>query len=152
MRQPSLLATLSRASSSRLLTTTRTSLGGPCRDASHWQDGSSLGGDVRPLGLVLVAIPWCGARPRATALAQPVFEPGRLNHFALNAASEEAFREIRRRVLAEGANATEGGLVKDIGALLSFTFHDPDDTWVEAMWSSPESGSRTPRPGRPSGR
>ena len=27
---------------------------------------------------------------------QPMFERGRLDHFALNAVSEEAFREIRR--------------------------------------------------------
>jgi hypothetical protein len=39
---------------------------------------------------------------------QEIFQRGRLDHFALNAASEEAFREIRRRLIAEGANATEG--------------------------------------------
>src|SRR5215216_2121304 len=42
---------------------------------------------------------------------QPIFARGRLDHFALNAASEEAFREIRRRLIAEGASSTEGGLV-----------------------------------------
>jgi catechol 2,3-dioxygenase-like lactoylglutathione lyase family enzyme len=68
---------------------------------------------------------------------QPMFERGRLDHFALNAASEDAFREIRRRAVAEGANATEGGLVTDMGAMLSFTLHDPDDAWVEVMWLKP---------------
>jgi catechol 2,3-dioxygenase-like lactoylglutathione lyase family enzyme len=68
---------------------------------------------------------------------QPMFERGRLDHFALNAASEDAFREIRRRVVAEGANATEGGLVTDMGAILSFTLHDPDDAWVEVVWLKP---------------
>jgi catechol 2,3-dioxygenase-like lactoylglutathione lyase family enzyme len=68
---------------------------------------------------------------------QPMFKRGRLDHFALNAVSEEAFREIRRRVIAEGAHATEGGLVTDMGAMLSFTFHDPDDAWVEVMWLKP---------------
>ena len=68
---------------------------------------------------------------------QPMFARGRLDHFALNAVSEEAFREIRRRVVAEGAQATEGGLVTDMGALLSFTFHDPDEAWVEVMWVKP---------------
>jgi catechol 2,3-dioxygenase-like lactoylglutathione lyase family enzyme len=29
--------------------------------------------------------------------SQPVFQRGRLDHFALNAASEEAFRELHRR-------------------------------------------------------
>jgi catechol 2,3-dioxygenase-like lactoylglutathione lyase family enzyme len=69
---------------------------------------------------------------------QPIFERGRLDHFALNAASEEAFREIRRRLIAEGANATEGGLVTDMGSMLSFSFHDPDGGWHEVMWVKPE--------------
>jgi catechol 2,3-dioxygenase-like lactoylglutathione lyase family enzyme len=33
---------------------------------------------------------------------QTMFRRGRLDHFALNAASEASFRELRRRVLAEG--------------------------------------------------
>lgn len=68
---------------------------------------------------------------------QAMFERGRLDHFALNAASEDAFREIRRRAVAEDADATEGGLVTDMGAMLSFTLHDPDDAWVEVMWLKP---------------
>jgi catechol 2,3-dioxygenase-like lactoylglutathione lyase family enzyme len=69
---------------------------------------------------------------------QQIFERGRLDHFALNAASEEAFREIRRRLIAEGANATEGGLVTDMGAMWSLSFHDPDDGWHEVMWVKPD--------------
>jgi catechol 2,3-dioxygenase-like lactoylglutathione lyase family enzyme len=65
---------------------------------------------------------------------QPIFERGRLDHFALNAESEEAFREIRRRLIAVGAHATEGGLVTEMGPLLSFSFHDPDDAWHEVIW------------------
>jgi hypothetical protein len=68
---------------------------------------------------------------------EPMFKRGRLDHFALNAASEDAFREIRRRVVAESAHATEGGLVTDMGAMLSFTLHDPDDAWVEVVWLKP---------------
>jgi catechol 2,3-dioxygenase-like lactoylglutathione lyase family enzyme len=68
---------------------------------------------------------------------QPIFERGRLDHFALNAASEKAFREIRRRLIAEGAHATEGGLVTDMGGMLSFSFHDPDGGWHEVMWVKP---------------
>jgi catechol 2,3-dioxygenase-like lactoylglutathione lyase family enzyme len=68
---------------------------------------------------------------------QPMFERGRLDHFALTAASEEAFREIRRRLIAEGAHSTEGGLVTDMGSMLSFTFYDPDDAWQEVMWEKP---------------
>ncbi|WP_228040864.1 VOC family protein [Nodosilinea sp. LEGE 07088] len=33
---------------------------------------------------------------------QPMFQRGRLDHFALNAASEEAFYELRRRVVTQG--------------------------------------------------
>ena len=38
----------------------------------------------------------------------PIFARGRLDHFALNAASEEAFWEPRRRVVAEGAGDGPG--------------------------------------------
>src|SRR6185436_14268814 len=46
---------------------------------------------------------------------QPMFQRGRLDHFALNAASEEAFRELRRRIVAEGASDS---VVTDMGSLL----------------------------------
>jgi catechol 2,3-dioxygenase-like lactoylglutathione lyase family enzyme len=55
--------------------------------------------------------------------SQPIFQRGRLDHFGLNAASEEAFRELRRRVVAEGAG---DGVVTDMGSLLSFSFIDSD--------------------------
>jgi catechol 2,3-dioxygenase-like lactoylglutathione lyase family enzyme len=77
---------------------------------------------------------------------QPIFERGRLDHFALNAASEEAFREIRRRLIAESAHATEGGLVTDMGTMLSFSFHDPDGGWHEVMWVKPGADAQGPRP------
>ena len=69
---------------------------------------------------------------------QPIFERGRLDHFALNATSEETFREVCHRLIAEGANATEGGLVTDMGSVLSFGFHDPDGGWHEVMWVKPD--------------
>jgi catechol 2,3-dioxygenase-like lactoylglutathione lyase family enzyme len=68
---------------------------------------------------------------------QEIFQRGRLDHFGLNATSEEAFREIRRRLMAEGAHATEGGLVTDMGSMLSFSFFDPDGAWHEVMWAKP---------------
>jgi catechol 2,3-dioxygenase-like lactoylglutathione lyase family enzyme len=70
---------------------------------------------------------------------QPIFERGRLDHFAINAASEEAFLEVRRRLIAEGAHATEDGLVTDMGALWSISFHDPDDAWHEVIWVKPRA-------------
>jgi hypothetical protein len=60
---------------------------------------------------------------------EPIFGRGRLDHFALNAASEEAFLEIRRRLIADGAHSTEGGLATDMGSMWSFTFYDPDGGW-----------------------
>jgi catechol 2,3-dioxygenase-like lactoylglutathione lyase family enzyme len=68
---------------------------------------------------------------------QPTFERGRLDHFALNAVSEEAFRELRRRLIAEGAHATDDGLVTDMRSLLSLRLHDPDGGWHEVIWVKP---------------
>jgi catechol 2,3-dioxygenase-like lactoylglutathione lyase family enzyme len=65
---------------------------------------------------------------------QPMFQRGRLDHFALNAASEEAFRELRRRVVAEGASE---GVVTDMGSLLLFSFNDPDGGQHEVVWKKP---------------
>lgn len=65
---------------------------------------------------------------------QPMFERGRLDHFAFHAASEEAFRELRRRVVAEGAG---NGEVTDMGSLWIFTFTDPDEGRHEVVWMKP---------------
>ena len=75
--------------------------------------------------------------------SQPMFQRGRLDHFALNAASEEAFGELRRRVVAQGAG---DGVVTDMGSLLNFGFTDPDGGQHEVVWVKPgvpvESGLR----------
>ena len=65
---------------------------------------------------------------------QPMFQRGRLDHFALNAASEEAFGELHRRVVAEGA---DDGVVTDMGLLLLFSFTDPDQGRHEVVWMKP---------------
>jgi catechol 2,3-dioxygenase-like lactoylglutathione lyase family enzyme len=65
---------------------------------------------------------------------QPMFQRGRLDHFALNAASEEAFRELRRRIVAEEAS---DGVVTDMGSLLLFSFLDPDGGRHEVVWKKP---------------
>jgi catechol 2,3-dioxygenase-like lactoylglutathione lyase family enzyme len=67
--------------------------------------------------------------------SQPMFERGPLDHFALNAASEEAFWELCRRVLAEGAG---DGEVVDMGSLLLFGFTDPDAGEHEVVWAKPD--------------
>ena len=67
--------------------------------------------------------------------AQPMFRRGRLDHFALQAASEEAFRELHRRVVAEGA---DDSVVTDMGSLLLFSFTDPDEGRHEVVWEKPD--------------
>ncbi len=64
-----------------------------------------------------------------------MFERGRLDHFALNAASEEAFRDLRRRLVAEGANDS---VVTDMGSILLFSFLDPDKGRHEVVWKKPD--------------
>jgi catechol 2,3-dioxygenase-like lactoylglutathione lyase family enzyme len=66
--------------------------------------------------------------------SQPMFQRGRLDHFALNAASEEAFRELRRRIVAEGASDS---VVTDMGSMLLFSFLDPDEGRHEVVWTKP---------------
>lgn len=65
---------------------------------------------------------------------QPMFGRGRLDHFALNAASEEAFWELRRRIVAAGAG---DGSVTDMGSLLNLGFTDPDGGEHEVVWVKP---------------
>jgi catechol 2,3-dioxygenase-like lactoylglutathione lyase family enzyme len=65
---------------------------------------------------------------------QPMFQRGRLDHFALHATSEAAFHELRRRLMAEGAS---DGVVTDMGALLLLSFHDPDGGSHEVVWVKP---------------
>jgi hypothetical protein len=64
----------------------------------------------------------------------PMFARGRLDHFAVNAASEAAFHELRRRVVAASAG---DGTVTDMGSLLSVSFTDPDGGQHEVIWTRP---------------
>jgi catechol 2,3-dioxygenase-like lactoylglutathione lyase family enzyme len=63
-----------------------------------------------------------------------MFERGRLDHFAFLAPSEEAFREIRRRLETEAA--VDGG-VRDMNTMWIMGFHDPDGFYVEVIWHKP---------------
>ena len=63
-----------------------------------------------------------------------MFERGRIDHFALLAPSEEAFREIRRRLESEGAAARP---VRDTKNAWIMDFHDPDGLYVEVIWRKP---------------
>jgi catechol 2,3-dioxygenase-like lactoylglutathione lyase family enzyme len=73
---------------------------------------------------------------------QPMVHRGHLDHFAFNAVSEEVFREIRRRIVAEGAG---DGTVTDMGSFLTVSFTDPDKGWHEVVWAKPgvSSGATT---------
>jgi catechol 2,3-dioxygenase-like lactoylglutathione lyase family enzyme len=64
----------------------------------------------------------------------PMFSRGRLDHFALLAPSEEAFRELRRRIEAEGA---ADGDVRDMRTYWIMGYFDPDGAAHEVMLRRP---------------
>ena len=66
--------------------------------------------------------------------AQPMFQRGRLDHFAFQAASQDAFREIRRRAMREGST---DGTVTDMGSIWILSFTDPDQGRHEVVWMKP---------------
>jgi catechol 2,3-dioxygenase-like lactoylglutathione lyase family enzyme len=74
---------------------------------------------------------------------QPMFERGQLDHLALNAASENAFRELRKRAIAAGAS---DGVVRDFGPMWSFSYDDPDGGEHEVIWVKPGESWATIRP------
>ena len=65
----------------------------------------------------------------------PMFGRGRLDHLALEAASQEAFDEIRNRLIARGAT---DGFVTDFGPDLSLFFRDPDGLEAEVCVANPD--------------
>lgn len=75
-----------------------------------------------------------------------MFKRGRLDHFALNAASEEAFGELRRRLVAEGAS---DGIVKDLGSLLLLRFHRFGRRRARSCLGKTPSSRRTEPEARP---
>jgi catechol 2,3-dioxygenase-like lactoylglutathione lyase family enzyme len=64
----------------------------------------------------------------------PMFSRGRLDHFALLAPSEDAFRELRRRIEAEDA---ADGDVRDMGGYWIMGYFDPDGAAHEVMLRRP---------------
>ena len=78
----------------------------------------------------------------------PMFGRGRLDHLALEAASLEAFDEIRARLIDRGAT---DGFVTDFGHILSLFFRDPDGLEAEVCVINPDArpGVHNP-PGTPS--
>jgi catechol 2,3-dioxygenase-like lactoylglutathione lyase family enzyme len=80
----------------------------------------------------------------------PMFGRGRLDHLALEAASLDAFDEIRKRLMAREAS---DGFVTDFGPMLSLFFRDPDGLEAEVCVQNPDArpGVYNP-PGTPSPR
>lgn len=73
----------------------------------------------------------------AEALRQvPMFGRGRIDHLGLQAASLEAFDEIRQRLIERGA-ADE--FVTDFGPILSVFFRDPDGLEGEVCVANPDA-------------
>ena len=66
----------------------------------------------------------------------PMFERGRLDHIAVQAASLGAFETIRARLIARGA-ADE--FVTDFGPILSVFFTDPDGLECEVCVENPDA-------------
>ncbi len=66
----------------------------------------------------------------------PMFGRGRIDHMGLQAASLEAFEEIRRRLIACGAAED---FVTDFGPVFSVFFVDPDGLEGEVLVSNPDA-------------
>ena len=66
----------------------------------------------------------------------PMFGRGRLDHVGLQAASLEAFEEIRRRLMACGA---ADDFVTDFGPVFSMFFVDPDGLEGEVLVANPDA-------------
>jgi catechol 2,3-dioxygenase-like lactoylglutathione lyase family enzyme len=65
----------------------------------------------------------------------PMFGRGRLDHFAVQAASVEAFETIRERLMTRGA---ADDFVTDFGPMLSIFFRDPDGLECEVCVENPD--------------
>ena len=80
----------------------------------------------------------------------PMFGRGRLDHFALQAASIEAFETIRDRLIAKRA---ADSFVTDFGSVLSIFFRDPDGLEGEVCVTNPDAvPGVTHPPGTPANR
>jgi catechol 2,3-dioxygenase-like lactoylglutathione lyase family enzyme len=73
----------------------------------------------------------------------PIFERGRIDHFGLQAASLEAFTEIRQRLIDCAAS---DGFVTDFGPVLSIFFRDPDGLEGEVCIANPDAQPGTFNP------
>lgn len=70
-------------------------------------------------------VPWAPNDERRT-----MFERGRTDHYGLTVPTMEALLEVRRRLQAEGPDATDGA-VRDFGPAYSLHCVDPDGVHLE---------------------
>ena len=73
----------------------------------------------------------------------PMFGRGRIDHIGLEAASHEAFDEIRARLIARGAT---DGFATDFGMALSLFFRDPDGLEGEVCLHNPQATAADIKP------
>jgi catechol 2,3-dioxygenase-like lactoylglutathione lyase family enzyme len=67
----------------------------------------------------------------------PMWGRGRLDHFGLQAASEESFETIRQRLIEHGAS---DGEVNEFGAVRSVFFRDPGGLEGEVLFGKSATG------------
>ncbi len=65
---------------------------------------------------------------------EPMFDRGKIDHFALKAETLEDLEGLRQRILYAGAG---DGEAVDMGEVVSVGFTDPDGQWSEVMWDRP---------------
>lgn len=65
-----------------------------------------------------------------------MFERGRIDHLGFQAASLDAFAEIRRRLIG---SSSSDGFVTDFGLVLSIFFRDPDGLEGEVCVANPDA-------------
>ena len=74
--------------------------------------------------------------PDAAPDHTPMFGRGPIDHIGLRTESQEAFDEVRRRLIERGAT---DGFVTDFGPILSLFFRDPDGLECEVCVANPNA-------------
>ena len=72
-----------------------------------------------------------------------MFGRGPIDHIGLQAESQEAFDEIRRRLIERGCT---DGFVTDFGVAISLFFIDPDGLEGEVVLDTPGTGPADMKP------
>ena len=81
--------------------------------------------------------------PVAAPNHAPMFGRGPIDHMGLQAESQEAFDEIRRRLIERGST---DGFVTDFGVAISLFFIDPDGLEGEVLLGKPGTGPEDMKP------